>query len=1480
MNPRHKVFLSGICWLAVLTHFSAAQSRNATEPINGSKPDSIDLTQNKTLFLVGYAHLDTQWRWAYSTVIRDYIAHTLHDNFKLIEKYPDYIFNFTGSRRYEMMKEYYPGDFEKVKQYVAAGRWFPAGSSVDENDVNMPSLESIVRQILYGNEFFKRELGVVSNEYMLPDCFGFPASLPTILHHAGIKGFSTQKLSWGSANGIPFKVGNWTGPDGNSVIAALDPGSYGSKISEDLSQNKTWRQRIERTGAQSGAYTDYHYYGTGDVGGAPAEDSVRWMEESIKGKGPIRVVSSTARQMFDDIQPEQRAKLPSYTGDLLLTNHSAGSLTSKAYNKRWNRKNELLADAAERASVTAQWFSGWAYPSTKLLRAWDLVLGSQMHDMLPGTTIPAALRNTWNDEILALNQFAAVTTDAAGAVASVLDTRTEGVALVVYNPLSRARDDVVAATVTFPGPAPTNVRVVGPSGEELLSQINKIDGNKADLLFLAHLPSVGFAVFDVRPLDPRAVSETGSTGALKVSLSDPRDPADPSQTSTGASRGTDPDSKVSKIAILENDRYKLRTDTNGDIASIYDKKSSKELLESPARLGFLHEKPRQWPAWNMDFEDRQRPPEAYVDGPVKVRITESGPVRAAVEIEREARGSHFVQQIRLSAGSAGETIEVVNQIDWQTRESSLEAIFPLTVSNPLASYEDKVGVTKRGNNEPKKFMVPQQQWFDLTDANDHYGAAILNDCKFGSDKPNDNTVRLTLLYTPGVRNSYQDQATQDFGHHEMVFAIAGHEGDWQQGDIPWKARRLNQPPLVFQSISHFGPLGREFSLFHLNSDQVEIAALKKAEANDDEIVVRLKELNGKPARQIELSSPAAILAAREVNGQEQEIEAATIQNGRLTTELLPFGLRAFALKLKESESQLAPVQCQPVDIPYNLTAIAKLDMRRDEGFDPEGRVYPAEQLPEVISSEGIQFKIAATRAKNALTCQGQTIDLPSGKFDHVYLLAAALNGDTAGIFQIGSNRVERTVQDWSGYIGQWDDRRWRGPIAEVAYRWDNELDGLVPGFIKRDPVAWYVSHRNLQAGGTDFYQYCYLYKYGFVLPENSKSLTLPDNSNIRILAITVAKNNHEGVSPAKPLYDTLGYRYSNPPRIVPDGGQFADAVLVTIDPPLYWQGNSLHYTLDGSDPTDSSPVYSKPFTLDATATVKVRMLSGTESHPTASARFVINDTTRPAIQSVSSVASLKSVVIRFTKPIRKETAETVSNYRFDPPSTVQSAALAEDGKTVVLVLGQPMSTSQLHLTVEGIQDTSPSANHIAAKSIDIKSSQPVYALDSFVGDGKSSKEQTAKTLPAGSKDPWTINLFVKTSRQPEDDTLISGLGRTDNTIGWGRYLAKSDSGIVFWTAHEYIETSAPLDLDKWQMLSATYDGEYVRIYKNGEKIGEGSIEFAEDQPVVKLAPPDPWEGKQQFYGRLSHITIWNTALQPQNLKEIFDDFGLNPSSGF
>jgi alpha-mannosidase len=1080
--------------------------------------DPPDLTKQPTLYVVGYAHLDTQWRWEYPRTISEYLPHTMHDNFALFEKYPHYIFNFSGANRYRMMREYYPADYATLQKWVKAGRWFPAGSSMEESDVNSPSAESLIRQVLYGSAYFRNNLGRTSAEYMLPDCFGFPASLPSILHHMGIRGFSTQKLTWGSSApvggpdspektpiGTPFNVGIWDGPDGSSVIAAFNPGSYSADIRYDLSRSDTtppngtdWPKRVQRNGEVSGLFTDYHYYGTGDVGGAPREPSVQLVESIVsKNDGPLRVISATAEQMFLDIRPIQTARLPHYAGDLELTNHSAGSLTSQAYQKRWNRKNELLADAAERASVAAEWLGGRVYPRKRLNDAWTLVMGGQFHDIAAGTATPKSYEYSWNDDVIAMNQFASVLTSATESIASALDTRVQGRAIVVYNPLSIDREDVVEARVQGLG---GGVVVIGPDGKPVRAQR---DDDR--IVFIAKVPAVGWAVYDVLSgfETPRYYHE--DPAAIPVRL---------------------------QPATIENDRYRVAIDEAGDIASIFDKKTNREVLSAPARLALQSEHPHDWPAWNMDWVDQQKPPRAFVGGKATIHIAERGQARSAIEVTRETEDSRFVQTIRLAAGDAGNRIEIENVIDWKTEAAALKATFPLVASNPLATYNWEVGTIQRGNNDEKKFEVASHQWLDLSDANG--GVTILSDCKYGSDKPDDHTLRLTLLYTPGLGDgngrAYSDQTTQDWGHHQFVYGLASHAGDWRSEGTDWQALRLSQPLIAFVAPKHAGTLGKSFSLLRVSNPRVRVLALKKAEESD-EVIVRLVEVDGKTANDVHLAFGMPVIAAREVDGQEIVLRKARVVDGRLVTSFTPYQLRTFAVRLATPRSGARKPRSQTVALPFDRAVSSNDGVKSSPGFDSAGRAIPAEMLPRDVDYGGIRFHLGD--GLNAAVAHGQQIALPVG-YERLYLLAAA-DGDQKATFLVEGKPFELTIQDWSGYIGQWDNRIWRKkqetlsprpdapPNAPIRSHTATVFDSLTPGFIKRAPIAWFASHRHDSAGANEPYAYSYLFSYTIELPAGARTITLPENDKIRVLAATVS-NEGRALIEGQPLYDTLERR--------------------------------------------------------------------------------------------------------------------------------------------------------------------------------------------------------------------------------------------------------------------------------------------------------------------------------------------------------------------
>ena len=403
-------------------------------------------------------------------------------------------------------------------------------------------------------------------------------------------------------------------------MAAVNPESYGSEIHNEIDKDKGWIQRLEDDEKRDGVAVDYRYYGVGDRGGSPDPASVKFVDQSVKGNGPLHIFAGRADQMFNDLTADDVNKLPIYRGDLELTQHSAGSLTSQAAQKRWNRKNEILANETETASVAANWLGATPYDKAKITDAWLRFLPGQFHDLMAGTALPIAYTYSQNDEVLAMNEFADVLQNSVGGVSRSLDTRAKGVPLVVYNSLSIERSDAVQANVRFPGSVPVNLQVFDSAGQPLPTQVLSRSEHAATVLFTGKIPSLGFAVFDVRAAD----AESNSSDHLTVS-------------NTG----------------LENSRYSVKINAAGDVSSVYDKQLGKELLAGPARLAYQHENPVNWPAWNMDWTDQNKPPRAYVDGAPTIKVVEDGPVRVAVQITRRSEGSKFVQTLRLGTGRCG-----------------------------------------------------------------------------------------------------------------------------------------------------------------------------------------------------------------------------------------------------------------------------------------------------------------------------------------------------------------------------------------------------------------------------------------------------------------------------------------------------------------------------------------------------------------------------------------------------------------------------------------------------------------------------------------------------------------------------------------------------------------------------------------------------------------------------------------------------------
>ncbi len=1028
-------------------------------------------------YMVCNAHLDTQWVWDVKTSIDEYLPRTLFQNIYLMERFPDYVFNFEGAIKYKWMKEYYPAYYEKLKHFISTGQWHISGASWDANDPNMPSPESFFHSILLAQKYYQSEFGVKSTDIFLPDCFGFGYTLPTIASHCGLIGMSTQKLSWRYNEFYnapyhkknPFGWGLWYGIDGSSVMAAFDAGGYSSELPDSVAYNK----KIITSASNGFNNTAFRYYsggsqqngiGIGDRGNSGTVTTARRLADEINDKNaPVKIISATSDQLFKDYMPfdKYRKELPSFDGELLMDVHATGCYTSQAIMKYYNRKNEELTGAAEKASVAADWIGARSYDKAKINDIWERFLWHQFHDDLTGTSIPNAYTWSWNDELICLTQATEVLNTAVGAFSYSLNTLVKGVPVVVYNPAAYNIKGVVTAMI--PGEYKA-VAVYAPNGKSVPSQVLGQSEKGTKILFSADVKSTGYAVYDIRPAKSAAKSSALKTGKKSI----------------------------------ENRIYKVTLNENGDITSILDKRYNKELVKpgSAFRLTVTEGNMSQnWPAWEILKSTIDKTPTG-ITANVRISTEEQGAGRISLKVERTFGDSKFIQYIRLTDDASDERIDIENIVKWSTKDALLKAEFACNVSNEKATYDLGIGSVKRGNNTPQAYEVPALKWADLTDASGDYGISVLNDSKYGWDKPDDNTIRLTLIHTPGVGRNYQFQAFNDQGEHHFTYSIVGHKGTSLCDKTIIEAENLNMPLVAFVAPKHQGSLGKEFSMLSVSTPQIGVRALKKAE-NGDGYIVRCYELTGNAVENAKISFPANIISAEECNGIEEKIGDAKTDGNSLLVSAGKYAPKTYRVRLADPKVKSDfKVDNKPVVLPFNNVGYTTDEFYTYYQFDQNRNTYAAELIPAKFDKDGTVYKMGEENVPNVLMCKGNVIDLPDGNYNKLYILLASINKDTETMITVDDKVYKVNAPSWMGFYGQWG--------------WD----GFNKPFMKSDKIGLITTHHHNGLKGNVSYEYGYMYEICLDIAPGAKRVTLPKNDNVAVFAMTLSNNAINDVKPA------------------------------------------------------------------------------------------------------------------------------------------------------------------------------------------------------------------------------------------------------------------------------------------------------------------------------------------------------------------------------
>lgn len=802
-----------------------------------------------SLKLTGHSHIDTAWLWPLRETKRK-CARTFSSVLKYMDEFPHYKFSQSQPQLYEYTKQYYPTIYEEIKKRVKEGRWEPVGAMWVEQDSNVSSGESLVRQAVYGNRFFRDEFGIHSRTCWLPDAFGFCWSLPQILRKAGVDFFATTKISWSQYTKFPYSMFMWQGIDGTKIMSIFPPLNYNGSLTvkDCLAQ---WDQFIQKDQCDEVVYS----FGWGDGGGGPTKEM---LETGIRLDDMVGVPKCSfgwVQEYFDDLEKNvDQDKLPVWNGGLYLELHR-GCQTSQARTKRNNRKSELLYRDAEFLSSMAM-LAGGSYQQDKLYEGWKVILCSQFHDILPGSSINEVYEDADRDYAEVLKSGNEVITDSEESVEKKIDTSGDGQAIIVTNTLSWVRNDVASIKAKLTS---EDFVILDADGNQVLSQVVGKDGEYTEILFEANgIPPLGYVVY-------RLVE------------------------------GEKPVEKSGKMTILsqnmENSLYAIELDEQGKICRLYDKAMDREVIpeDSCANiLQFFADYPHSWDAWEIDFNYTENTQElAELES---IEVVEAGPVKATVRMVRKTDRSTITQDV--SIYNKLSRIDFVTNVDWWEKKTLLKVAFPVEVLSPRATYEIQFGTIERPTHfntdwDRAKFEVPGQKWVDLSEGG--YGVSLLNDCKYGYDV-HDNVLRLSLLRSPISPDPHADE-----GKNEFTYSLHPHKGDWRDGETVQRAAELNSPLRTVVAQPHAGAMPKSASFAKVDKKHVIIDTVKKAEDTDD-IIIRLYEAYGQRGK-VTLNLGVKPQAVSECNLMEEEDQAVEVNGSSICFQIKPYEIRTFKVKI-------------------------------------------------------------------------------------------------------------------------------------------------------------------------------------------------------------------------------------------------------------------------------------------------------------------------------------------------------------------------------------------------------------------------------------------------------------------------------------------------------------------------------------------------------------------------------------------------------
>ena len=783
------------------------------------------------IHMVGNAHIDPAWLWTYAEGRAEVLA-TYRAAVELLRADPDVIFTAGGSSTYEWVEQDDPDLLAAIREMVGAGRWCLVNGWWVQPDCNIPSAESFARHALYGQRTLERLFGRRATVGYNVDSFGHHGALPGLLGGAGLTAYIFARPGAHEKPDLPADYFWWEGIDGTRMLAARLTAHYASSTDRLAA-------RIERAaaGAHPAAPHVLCFFGVGNHGGGPTRADLAVIRRAQAASEGRVVALSSPDRFFEAIRPAASA-LPAYRGE--LQHHARGCYTAVPELKRLNRRAENALTTAEAACVWASTAAGADYPD--LSAAWKAVLLHQFHDTMGGTCIP----EVYEDDVFpalrgVIGQAEAATRAALAAIGARVMAEGEGQRLLVYNPLSFARKDVVHAAVPtshwdsdFAGDfRPDRVTVTDPEGREVAAQVTALEHYggtyRLHFAFVAALPPLGYRIFTVRIPD-----DAGTYSPQETPLREP----------------------------LENPWLRVALDLQaGWISQLVFKPAGANPLAGPGGVPLVVDDPSDtWSHSVSAFDAVIGRFEAGGD----VALLEDGPVRQVARVR--ARWGDSTLTLRLALYRELARVDCAYTIDWHEQHKMLKLEYALAGVGAETHAEIPGGALRRQADGEEQ---PCARWVDVGGAAG--GLSVLNDSVYAYDaRP--GALRMSLLRSPiyafheprkvapGVQYRYTAQ-----GRHTFRLALTPRQGELSCAAATRDALALNAPPVVvpiplYTTVAQpLQPTGSSTApappqtlpptaSWAEAAAPVVIEALKLAEDSSGDVIVRARETDGAPCR--------------------------------------------------------------------------------------------------------------------------------------------------------------------------------------------------------------------------------------------------------------------------------------------------------------------------------------------------------------------------------------------------------------------------------------------------------------------------------------------------------------------------------------------------------------------------------------------------------------------------------------------------------